>query len=1144
MVKALTLAAVLISCSSMFAQINLQWEVRLDNATGNFIDQASDLELDAVGNSYVTGSSYNGTSYDIMTVKYDPAGTELWRTAFDGPGSGLDEGYALALDSNDDIFVTGHVFIAGSDWDLVVIKLDGITGVILWSDIVTGTSNFDGGRDIAVDGADRVLVCGNSSTSSTDIQFITLQYPNAGAAPTWTQFTGGTLNDEAKKLVLDGTDNVYVTGHSEFSSATTYFDFRVVKYNSAGVTQWNVTEDSGSDNLDTPHAITLDASGDVIVGGQGFTTVVEEEDYLLMKFDGGTGAWQWTQLYAGDAEALDKITAVDTDASDNIYITGQSKSAASSEDFYTIKYNSAGVEQWNHRYTSPSLEFDSGSDIQLAASGLFSYVTGYSYAPGTNNDYTTLKYDNTTGNLEWSIKFDGPASLSDQALKMQVDASENIYVTGKSHGGAAFNLDYSTIKYCQLTTVASNDTSICLGQSVLLTASGGINITWAVLSGDFGSLSCTVCASTTASPTVTSVYTVSSESASGCIDYDTVTVTINPIPTPTIYNDTPLDFCVGDSVQLYTDTYSSYVWAPGGSTDSFQVCFSPAIYTVTIIDANGCTNSASATVTNFPLPPVDAGPDDDLCIGDTYAMSATGAIDYLWDVDPTLSVLNIPNPDATPIVSTEYYVTGTDALGCSNKDTIFLTVNPLPPVSAGPDGTVCLTDSVQLLASGALTYSWLPDPTLSDLAIADPWATPTTLTEYFVTGTDANGCMATDSVVVSTINLPNIMILGDVDTSVCLGESVQLIATGGLSGLYVWNADPTLSSETIPNPFATPTATTVYTVTGTDINGCSNTDDITVTVLALPPVNAGPDDSFCVGDSIQLGASGALTYLWNFSASLSEVNIADPWATPSSATTYTVTGTDANGCENQDDVTITIDPLPTVTASTADPDICQGDSTQLNATGASTYIWDIDFTLSEWFIADPWASPMTDTWYYVEGTDVNGCQDDDSVFITVYPSPVPPVLTKDSVFIMSSYVTGNQWWWEGSPIVGETNDSLNYYEFGENGHYWVVFTDPFGCTAMSDTILNKCIVTDVGIDEVEAFDVRIYPNPFNNLVYIEVERDLDELVVIGVNGQVVQRRFDIKKGVNTVDFAELPAGMYLIQMVSGNQLVTKRLIKQ
>src|SRR5690606_6899020 len=111
---------------------------------------------------------------------------------------------------------------------------------------------------------------------------------------------------------------------------------------------------------------------------------------------------------------------------------------------------------------------------------------------------------------------------------------------------------------------------------------------------------------------------------------------------------------------------------------------------------------------------------------------------------------------------------------------------------------------------------WNAHPSLSSLIIPNPIATPMSQTEYFVTGTDANGCSNIDSVTISTINLPGIN--AGADKFICIGESVQIFATGGVS--YTWTADPTLSSTSISNPFASPLTTTTYTVSGTDINGC------------------------------------------------------------------------------------------------------------------------------------------------------------------------------------------------------------------------------------------------------------------------------------------------------------------------------------
>ena len=155
----------------------------------------------------------------------------------------------------------------------------------------------------------------------------------------------------------------------------------------------------------------------------------------------------------------------------------------------------------------------------------------------------------------------------------------------------------------------------------------GSNFQWSVVSGDpitGANFSCTNCANPTASPAITTTYAVSSQSASGCVDFDTVTVTVNNIPTPTVYNDTPLSFCVGGSVELYTDTYAAYSWNTP-STDSFTVVSTPGIYTVTITDDNGCQNSASATVSNYALPNVSAGTDETICPENTAQLLATGS---------------------------------------------------------------------------------------------------------------------------------------------------------------------------------------------------------------------------------------------------------------------------------------------------------------------------------------------------------------------------------------------------------------------------------------------------------------------------------------------------------------------------------------
>ena len=1133
MSRIIILALAVFAVNITFSQINVQWESRFDGA-GSFIDQAVDLELDALGNTYVTGTSFNGSNYDWVTVKYDPDGVELWTNTYGG--SGLDEVAALTLDANNDVILTGSRYIGGSDWDLAVQKIDGNTGVQVWDYIHTGSSDFDGGKDVTVDNLNNPVIAGTFSFSSTDIDYLVVKLTAAGALD-WSYTNGTPDNDEGKLIGVDGSNNIFMGGHSDVGSGSTYFDFLLLRFNpTGGAPVFNTTQDAGFSGLDTPRAMEFDAAGNVFLGGQAFNAPIEEEDYCLMKFS-STCVHQWTQTYAGDAEALDRINALAVDqTSGNVYATGRSKSLASSEDYYTIAYDNNGNFLWDDRYTSSGAGFDEATDIKLSGTG-FVYLTGYSYQAGTNNDYTTVKYDNL-GNLIWDTRFDGPSGLSDQALKLQLDATENIFVSGASHGGVT-NLDYSTIKYCQLTTVASADTEICVGQSTDLTATGGTNITWAVLSGDAASLSCTVCGTVTVNPNVTSVYTVSSESASGCVDYDTVQVKVNPIPSPTIYNDTPLDFCTGDSVTLYTDSYDSYNWS-SSSLDSFTTVYTTGTYTVTITDENGCTNFANVGVTAYVLPTVDAGSDFSLCPGESELLSASGAVNYQWDVAASLSQLNISNPTATPTGDTWYYVTGTDGNGCQNIDSLQATLYVLPTVNAGLDDQVCSGDTTQLTASGAITYLWDSSPTLSDVNIPNPEVYPTTLTTYTVTGTDANGCSDTDEVIVSTISLPGVD-AGSTDSH-CIGDSTQLFATGAL--VWEWTTDPDLSNETINNPWASNATDTWFYVSGTDVNNCTNIDSVFIAVDALPNVNAGVDFNVCDGNDASLNATGADTYQWDFHPTfITATNISNPVATPITITTFTVTGTNTStGCENTSDITVGINPLPDVDAG-ADTSICINDSLQLNASGGTTYVWDFETSLSSVIIPDPWSYTTSTITYYLDAFDINGCFGEDSVTITVNPLPAAPVILEDGPWLLSSYSSGNQWYFDGVPVSGETNDSLNWLDQGVNGQYTLRYTDDNGCSKFSE-VTNIITIDDIGFGEQDAFTVNVYPNPSSNLVNIQVDTDVDFIQLVSMNGQTLYNDSSVHKGTNKIDLSEFETGVYILQIVRGDLIVSKRIIKQ
>ncbi|MGQ3015091.1 MAG: gliding motility-associated C-terminal domain-containing protein, partial [Flavobacteriales bacterium] len=463
------------------------------------------------------------------------------------------------------------------------------------------------------------------------------------------------------------------------------------------------------------------------------------------------------------------------------------------------------------------------------------------------------------------------------------------------------NTDQVTVTVNPLPLVnAGAEQTIWIGETGTLNGSGAVTYTW-----DNG-----VTNGIAFNPTTTTTYTVTGTDANTCQNTDQVTVTVNPLPIVNAGADQTI--CIGASVTLSGSGAVSYTWDNGVTNG---VAFNPTTtttYTVTGTDANTCQNTDQVTVTVNPLPVVNAGPDQTICIGASVTLSGSGAVTYTWDNGVTDGVA------FNPTTTTTYTVTGTDANTCQNTDQVTVTVNPLPVVNAGADQTVCAGTSVTLSGSGAVTYTW-------DNGVSDGTAfVPAVTTTYTVTGTDANTCQNTDQLTVTVNPLP--LVNAGPDQTVCAGTSVTLSGLGATS--FSWD-------NGVSNGVAfVPTVTTTYTVTGTDANTCQNTDQVTVTVNPLPIVDAGPDQTVCAGTSVTLSGSGALTYAW-------DNGVTDGVAfVPGNTLTYTVTGTDANTCQNTDQVTVTVNAIPPAPAITAAAAYCAGDNILLDATtipGASYY---------------------------------------------------------------------------------------------------------------------------------------------------------------------------------------------------------------
>jgi gliding motility-associated-like protein len=378
---------------------------------------------------------------------------------------------------------------------------------------------------------------------------------------------------------------------------------------------------------------------------------------------------------------------------------------------------------------------------------------------------------------------------------------------------------------------------------------------------------------------------------------------------------------------------------------------------------NGSTSNANYTMVLYgnmscPVAPYNGNscpsPSDGWQVLTTINVTANG---NTWT---TANAEFIPNanyqsiaigPDCNTAASNAGLCSGGLCYNYYYLDNLILNLTSLyPTVEVGTDViNDCTTPSngLQATISGGTpgyTYDWQPALGLSSPNISNPIADPSITTDYIVTITDANGCDDKDTVRVTIDKTPPTANAGTDKTIDCANETVVLTATGGTS--YSWSPGTGLSSTSVANPTSSATVTTNYTVTVTGDNGCSDTDEVLVTVdKDLPIVTTGPDvTTDCDFPDAQLSATGGGTYKWTPNIGLSNQNISNPTARPPSTTSYTVTVTAPNGCKETGSISVTINtPTPIAQAGVNkslcgqyDVNLAPDISTQLPI---DTYLW-------------------------------------------------------------------------------------------------------------------------------------------------------------------------------------------------------------
>jgi gliding motility-associated-like protein len=654
------------------------------------------------------------------------------------------------------------------------------------------------------------------------------------------------------------------------------------------------------------------------------------------------------------------------------------------------------------------------------------------------------------------------------------------YVTATDGTGCA-GVD-SIIIYVSLPptlTFNPDNPSICIGESETVTVSGANTYSWTPLTNNSSPNSAT----TTLSPSVTTMYYVTGVSTIGCINTDSTLITVNPLPNVVLSASTD-SLCQGDSALLTASGAVTYLWSPLSKLNmitpstAYTNTSIPRDYVIIGTDANGCQNNFTKHIFVSPVINLTASPNK-VCIGDSTKINVISSVPstYQWAGSASTSSSFYD----TPVNTKSYTVTVTSDAGCVADTTITVEVFNYPTITVTPDSSVLCKGSSQLLtANGALTYSWSPTNILSSATGVTTRATPTNNATVTVIGKNAQGCADTALAYIKVIK--NVKINpGQASYTSCNGIGVSMNVTGDAIS-YVWSPATGLNTTTGSVVFATPNTTTTYKIVGTKNNGCMDSIYIPLNINPKPTLVLNSTTShICLADSVNLTISGASTYDWSPAAGLSSTTGSSVYAKPVINTNYSIIGTTALGCKDTTNSMVYVHNYPTISLTPLDSLICPNSSTTMTANGATTYTWSPSTGLSSTVGNIVTASPDSSIKYTIIG-DSYGCKD--TMSRTVLVSPLPKVSGDDFICLgdtttlfVSSNLSGTTYSWNNG---GGTNDTIMVAPI-INTTYIVTASDSIkpACTN-KDTIVVR--VNSLPVVTVNPDDTTICPGTSTHLI--------------------------------------------------------------
>ncbi|MCC6369727.1 MAG: T9SS type A sorting domain-containing protein [Bacteroidia bacterium] len=1002
-------------------------------AAGN--DVSYSTMMDASGNVYMAGfansnvsiatsgahqTSYGGGTNDAILVKFNALGVRQWGTFYGGGGD--DQAYSCATDASGNIYMAGHStsttgiasaashqsVYAGGTSDAFLIKFNS-SGVRQWGTYYGGTA-VDEALACSVDGSGNVYIAGETNSGGgihttgahqtvfgggADDAF--LAKFNSSGVRQWGTYYGAGGNELALGCTTDGLGNAYLTGQTlstasistsgcHQASAGGGGDAFLIKFNSSGVRQWGTYY--GGTSAEFGKSCVTDAANNVYLGGYTASssgTIIATSgshqtaygggsfDAFLVKFN-SSGARQWGTYFGGSGSDAGHSCA--KDGSNNIYFAGQTTSSnsiasagsqqttigsISVNDAFFVKFNQSGILQWGTYYGGSGNDY--GFSCATNGTGTDYYLTGYSNSttsiasalshqstsggnndaflakfydcpspplptnttPGANqticaNNITTLTATGT-GTVTWYATITSTNSIASGTSFITSTLSAGTYTFYAENETCAPSATRTaiTVTVKAIPTISVNSGFICAGKSFTIIPSGASTYTF-----EGGSAIKT--------PTANASYTVIGTSTAGCVSQTAAvsSITVNPNPTITVNNGT---ICSGKIFTMNPLGAISYTYSSGSNT---VTPISNSSYTVTGSNAQGCISSAISSVTVNATPTINVN-SAVICSGITFTMLPTGGVNYTYSSGSNTVM---------PFSNSNYTVTGSSAQGCTNTAISNITVSSAPTITVN-SGAICAGNSFTLLPGGASTYT---------IQGGSAVKSPTANASYTVIGTSTAGCVSQTAAVSNiTVNVnPTITVNNG---SICSGKIFTMNPLGAISFTY------SSGSNTV-----TPISNSSYTVTGSNAQGCTNSAISSVTVNATPTINVN-SGVICSGITFTMLPTGGVNY--TFSSGSNTV-------IPLSNSSYTITGSSAQGCTNTAISNITVNITPTITVNSGA--VCAGNSFTIIPGGANTYTFQGGGAVK---------TPTATSNYTVIGTSASGCvsQTFASSSITVNPNP-------------------------------------------------------------------------------------------------------------------------------------------------------------